>query len=759
MVQMPGSSFDYNAASQARPTRRCEEGRVCPDLRRLSAESRLAPPRPAAAKVSILIPAYNAAAYLRQSVESILSQTFADFELIVVDDCSTDDTPQILDTFCDPRLRTIRNDVNRGVVATRNRAMDEARGEFVALLDADDISLPTRLARQVAFLKANPAVGLLGTASRYLEDGTLRPGRRLADPTPMLVRWLLHVTNPIVNSSILFRADAARRIGPLWREEFKYAEDFDFHHRMLQVTDAAFLDEPLTLYRRHAGAMTVKHEEQVMARAQAVLAMTYTRWFGAQAAEAAALVVTHVMARKPVEQTAKLRQLGEVMSHLTSSFLETYPVTEPDRAAIVRHGADMWRQAVLSATRGGHVDALMVPPPAFAGRVGLETIVEASKAVAIGFLPFKPALKSLRKRASRMAHGAPPSTEADLFGVSYAPIPEEPGRPPTLFVVVDTEAEFDWNEPFSRQQDTVQAMAMLHRGQEVFDRYGLRPIYVVDYPVASKPEGVEPLRAIHRRGGCEVGVHLHPWTTPPFEETLSTRNSFAGNLPAEMEERKLTNLLRAIRDNFEVAPRFFKAGRYGVGSNTMEIVARHGIEVDLSILPGRNLRAHGGPDFRDFDTAKRSLLGGQMVSLPMTRGCIGRLAFRSGTVPSFLASPILEALHVPGILARLGLLETVILTPEGESAANQVALIRTMLARGQSCFVLHYHSPSLAPGFTPYARTPAEANLIVERIAAVCRFFFEELGGVPGYPKDLLPPCPQRRRRELQLDPSTAAHG
>lgn len=675
-------------------------------------------------KVSVIVPAYNAADYLRQSVESILGQTFADFELIVVDDCSTDSTPDILASYGDPRLRVVRNPQNMGVVGARNRAMEEVRGEYVASFDADDVSLPTRLAKQVAYLDANPGVALMGTASRYLEDGKLQPGRRVAGSTPLLVRWLLHISNPLVHPSLMYRADTIRRLGVLLREECKYAEDFDLHHRIMQVADVAFLDDPLILYRRHPGSITFKHEPEMIAKAIGILAVPYQRWFGPDADAAAALVVTHVMAGKPAVDEPTVRRLGEVLSRMTDGFFETYGVGSADRAMIQRNASEIWWQAVRSATRSGRIGALAAPPPPFArsGRAGFMR-TEAVPAVASGLFPFKRTLRQVLNGAGSAAHPAAiPEGATTLFGVSYEPVPVEADRPPTLFVVVDAEAG----------SGQAEAVAEVERAQTMFDRYGLRPIYAVSYAVASEPAGYERLRAIHDRGGCEIGALLHPSTNPPFEE---------GDASPDLEERKLVALLDAIRANFQVTPRFFRAGRHGLGPNTMRIIAEHGIAVDLSIMPGRDLSPDGGPDFRRFATARRSLLDGRLISMPMTRGPSGLLASRFGGFARGVELSALQATRISGALARLGLLETVTLSPEGEPAAKQVALIRAMLARQQRSFVLHYHAASLAPGFTPYAWTQEEADRIVQRLDTVCRFFFEEVGGVPGYPQDLLPPA------------------
>src|SRR5262245_33737628 len=102
---------------------------------------------------------------------------------------------------------------------------------------------------------------------------------------------------------------------------------------------------------------------------------------------------------------------------------------------------------------------------------------------------------------------------------------------PHLFVVVDTEEEFDWGAPYERANTSVTAMRHIARCQRIFDRFGIKPIYVVDYPVASQPDGYLPLLEILRDNRCDIGAHLHPWVNPPYDEPLSVRNSFTMNLP------------------------------------------------------------------------------------------------------------------------------------------------------------------------------------------------------------------------------------
>src|SRR5712664_3536185 len=114
--------------------------------------------------LSVLMPAYNAERFIESTVKSVLGQTFENFEFLVVDDCSIDSTAQILSNIKDPRVRVLRNEKNLGIVGSLNRAALEARGHYIARIDADDLCFPTRFAKQIHFLDRNPDIRLLGTA-------------------------------------------------------------------------------------------------------------------------------------------------------------------------------------------------------------------------------------------------------------------------------------------------------------------------------------------------------------------------------------------------------------------------------------------------------------------------------------------------------------------------------------------------------------------------------------------------------------------
>jgi glycosyltransferase involved in cell wall biosynthesis len=199
--------------------------------------------------VTVLMPVHNAAAYLADALNSILRQTFREFELLVIADGSTDATPSILKSCTDPRLNVIENDSNLGLVDSLNRGLDLARGEYVARMDADDIALPKRLARQVQFLRATPRVGLCGTWFRNID------GARSADVCPptraddMAAR--LFYESPLGHPTVMFRRALFAEHGLRYSYDFPHAEDYELWTRVARFTELANLPEVLLQYRRH----------------------------------------------------------------------------------------------------------------------------------------------------------------------------------------------------------------------------------------------------------------------------------------------------------------------------------------------------------------------------------------------------------------------------------------------------------------------------------------------------------------------------
>ena len=329
--------------------------------------------------VSVVMAAYNGAALIGETLRSLAAQTFTDFEIVVVDDRSTDDTLALLRGWPDPRLRVIAAEANGGPVRARNRAIAEARGRYIAALDQDDLCRPERLARQVAHLDDNPGIVLLGCATTVLREGTIARSGHPSHVTPALTRWLLQIENPLVWSSVMLRAAAARQLSPFTRPELLYAEDFDLYHRIGAFGAIARLDEELLIYRLHAGGASQRYEETMEASAARVLAEAYAPVFDDAAEEAAALVVAHLMRGKPVPDRATLARLGQYLVALQAHHLAAHPPSDTDRRLIRWETARRWARVVRGALRDGTIglgDALAVRPPHLGlGHAGLEELL------------------------------------------------------------------------------------------------------------------------------------------------------------------------------------------------------------------------------------------------------------------------------------------------------------------------------------------------------------------------------------------------
>jgi glycosyltransferase involved in cell wall biosynthesis len=207
-------------------------------------------------------------------------QTYRDFELIVVDDSSSDDSLSVLRGFSDPRLRIITHHTNMGAAASRNDAMLSAQSEFIAIMDADDVCAPNRLERQVAFLDANPRVGLLGCGVYHNIDvsGAVLHTVYLPEDNQTIQRTLLKRWC-FLHSSIMFRRAVQERVGG-YRDVFEPAEDHDFVLRALEHCEAHNLREPLVSYRVNPKGLTVVGHRKVQQLREVAVRMAQRRRSG-----------------------------------------------------------------------------------------------------------------------------------------------------------------------------------------------------------------------------------------------------------------------------------------------------------------------------------------------------------------------------------------------------------------------------------------------------------------------------------------------
>ncbi len=303
-----------------------------------------------------------------------------------------------------------------------------------------------------------------------------------------------------------------------------------------------------------------------------------------------------------------------------------------------------------------------------------------------------------------------------------------------FLVTVDTEEEFDWTKPLARTTHRIDTVSRLRKFQQFCEGFGVVPIYLIDFPVATSPLAGELLRGAVAEGRAEVGVQLHPWVNPPYDEDVNQYNSFSGNLPYALERAKFMKLYTTIAENFGAAPLIYRAGRYGIGPNTGDILREAGIAIDTSIRSRFDYSGWGGPNFRDLPLFPWWIgKPGSLMEVPLTTVFSGLLR----KYGSWLYPMLSKTDRLRGAMARLGLLERIPLTPEGVTVTEALRATNIAIDAGLPVLVLSFHSPSLCPGHTPYVRTEADLDELYDWWRQVFELMIAR-GVKPGSVKEIM---------------------
>jgi glycosyltransferase involved in cell wall biosynthesis len=641
--------------------------------------------------VSVIIPAYNAAAYVTQAIESALAQTYPPSEILVIDDGSTDRTAEIVERSLRPPVRLLRK-ANGGPAAARNFGASQASGEWLGLLDADDVWYPDKLRIQLAY-GSDPDVGMIHCLPDHRGD---------AVPPELTFDRLWH-RNWIHNSSVLIRRSAFEACGGFNEaRELVSVEDYNLWIRVA-ASRRKIVCCPHVLLHYTRGIGISSNSERFM--------------------RASLYNVDDIGARLALPQEMINRKRNETVVEFGRKALFERDLTTARRLLGQSFKDEPSARNLL------HLAVASMPAPVLDMRRNARRLLKRGDSASNDrSCSFDPAMAS---GPAAPGDGIAPKRLTILGSAHGAPAPEQMLDRPMLVTTIDAEEDFDWTQPFSRATTDVTSMRSQHRAHRIFGRYGVIPIYMVDHPVASQDEGRAPLRELLQSGLCEIGAQLHPWVTPPFVEHVSARNSYAGNLPPAQEFAKIQVLTDGLTQAFGQSPRFFRAGRYGVGPNTGRVLSHFGYEADSSVVPCWNFAHQGGPDFRRI-SARPYWIGPErrILELPVTAAFVGRASAMPSTITARFFGRSSNTLGLPYMMSRLGLLERIKLTPEGITIQEAKRLVGHMVGIGHKVFVLTYHSPSLEPGNTPYVRTEADLGKFLRWLDEFYDYFTREVGGV-----------------------------
>lgn len=209
-------------------------------------------------KISVILPCYNNAKYLNEALTSVLQQSYADFELIIIEDGSTDNSREIIKGFTDPRIKLLEHKTNLGIVISLNEGIKIAQGEYIARMDADDVMLPGRLGRQAEFLDQNPKVAVVGSYAETIDENNNFLGYYDYPPlNDKAIRRMLLTHNPFIHPSTMLRRNLLLASGG-YKNNFNHIEDYELWTRLLQFGQGANLPERLIKYRLNQGGTTSK---------------------------------------------------------------------------------------------------------------------------------------------------------------------------------------------------------------------------------------------------------------------------------------------------------------------------------------------------------------------------------------------------------------------------------------------------------------------------------------------------------------------
>ena len=214
-------------------------------------------------RVSIILPVYNGGKFLREAIDSVLGQSYNDFELVVIDDGSTDDSVAIIQSYSNSRIKLLRNGMNLGITKSLNNGIAAAAGEYLCRMDADDISMPERLKLQVGYLDGHPDIAMVGSAVILIDSNGREAGRKAYPATPVQIRKSIFVHNPFAHGTIMVRASVIKECGG-YDERFLHNEDYDLWFRIAARHNLANLETRLLKRRVHDLNITVEKETELV---------------------------------------------------------------------------------------------------------------------------------------------------------------------------------------------------------------------------------------------------------------------------------------------------------------------------------------------------------------------------------------------------------------------------------------------------------------------------------------------------------------
>lgn len=336
--------------------------------------------------VSVLMAVYNGEPYLETAVASILRQSFENFEFVIVDDCSTDGTAAVIDSFKDDRVRYTKNHQNRGQTASLNRGLSICRGRYIARMDADDLSRSDRFEKQVAFLEARPEVAVVGSNLEFIDSKGTIVGVWNYPSEELALRWFALFSCPLSNGAAIFRKEVIWDELGGYDETIVVAQDWDLWNRVLSTAEIANLRDRLLLVRQHDGQVSVQAGDQAARDAQRISVEGPQHILGVESLEDHEVeglrLLPYNRARQERKEAPAL--FLDTVLNLHRRFMALYPSAKDNPEVAREFGKQLlatvesaWLRRPLIALRACREAWRVIPTGAFVHRLALVLVVVA----------------------------------------------------------------------------------------------------------------------------------------------------------------------------------------------------------------------------------------------------------------------------------------------------------------------------------------------------------------------------------------------
>ena len=309
-------------------------------------------------KVSVVMPVYNGEEYLAQAIDSILTQTFADFEFLIIDDCSTDGTASILAEYArrDSRIKILRQAQNLGVAGALNVGCRQAQGEYIARMDADDVSLPMRFEKQVRFLDAHPEIAVVGTAITVIDADDTEIEEIHYPTNPRVIGWMLIFEDCLVHPTVLMRRSIAQQFG--FYATALPAQDYALWGRISFEHLLANIPQVLLNYRTWAANTTSTKRELQAQSVKNTVAMMIAHYLQETVPAGAADVLRAITWHQPIADLSYVQPAASILERLYRAYTQTVALSAEEADAVAQDAAVKFYALARRSLKHAPLDAL-----------------------------------------------------------------------------------------------------------------------------------------------------------------------------------------------------------------------------------------------------------------------------------------------------------------------------------------------------------------------------------------------------------------